>query len=256
MRFLIGIILLLPLLHSGCTSFRTMSLGRMDNDSLFVDCFNRKAKGIPVKMKVPTHLMVSISEQQVLIRGKDGVRLQSFTPPQYEVESKLTYTDKVFLVDFVRPAGGSLTIGSESKNGITFDDDQYFKTIQAQVQEQTLKQIGTALDTVKKGFTDSGLLSSSGVVNAETNIPNLKFEKSIVACQRFDIARPHWEEEVNTFVEKYLGKCGTCPGAKPQAPIPVCPAPEASAEVKGRPRREQVSGVFLPNVPPALQILE
>ena len=257
MRLLLGLILLIPLLHVGCTSFNTMTLGRLDNDSLFVECFGHKQKGIPVKLKVPTHVVVSIYEQQVLLRGDDGVRLQSFSPPQYEVESELSYTDKVFLVDFVRPAGGSLTIGSPGSNGITFDDDQYFKTIKAEVQEETMKQIGTALDTVKGALTSAG-----GIVEGEdTDHPNLKFEKSIIACQRFDLARPHWEEEVNAFVEEYIGECGTCPVPAKQAVLPeveLPPGPQAQKSdliIPGS-SRKQVGIGFRPEAPPALELLE
>lgn len=256
MRFLTTIILLI-LLHTGCTSFRTISLGRLDNDSLFVDCFNRKAKGIPVKMKVPSHVMVSIYEQQVLIRGTDGVRLQSFSPPQYEVNSELTYTDKVFLVDFARPAGGSLTLGSSGDNGITFDKDQYFKTIQAKVEEETMKQVTAALGTVQKGFTDAGIISSSRVVTAETDIPNLKFEKSIIACQRFDLARPHWEEEVNCFVEEYLGKCGDCPDdTKPGVPPAPCKCKDKEVGALIDDSQNSFEDSFRMAAPPALERLE
>ncbi len=255
MRLFLAIMLLLPFSHAGCTSFRTTSLGRLDSDSLFVECFGRKKKGIPVKLKVPTHVVVSVYEQQVLIRGNDGVKLQSFSPPQYEVESKLAYTDKVFLVDFVRPAGGTLTLGSSSKEGITFDDDQYFKTIQATVEENTMQQIGQALNTIKGTFTSAGKTVSSGVVTPENNTLNLKFEKSIIACQRFDMARPDWEHEVNDFVQQYIAECETCP-VPSQKQYPVPPAVDAAAEQSADQPRKQLTGIFRTEAPPALELLE
>lgn len=220
MRLMLFLVLMLICFNSSCTSFHTISLGRLDNDSLFVDCFSRKAKGIPVKMKVPSHVTVTIYEQQVLIRGENGVKLQSFSPPQYEVKTDLAYTDKVFLVDFVRPAGGSLSLsGAGQEDNVSFDDEQYFKAFQAEVKEQTMEQVTKAIDeiagipgslTKKSGATGKSV--SARVVNPPKNgISNLHFEDSIVAYQRFDLARPDWEVELNCFVNKYLGKCGTCP---------------------------------------------
>jgi len=256
MRFVLVSCLLISLFHAGCTSFKTMTLGRLDSDSLFVECFGHKQKGVPVKLKVPTHVVVSIYEQQVLIRGNDGVKLQSFSPPQFEVESTLAYTDKVFLVDFVRPAGGSLTLGESQKNGITFDDDQYFKTIQAEVQEKTMEQIGAALDNVKGVLSSSDANFKGGVVTGEEGEKsNLKFEKSVIACQRFDLARPHWEEEVNCFVQGYIGECETCPvPSQKQQPLP--PAVDARAEQSADRPRKQLTGIFRTAAPPALELLE
>ncbi|QDV19323.1 hypothetical protein Pan153_39880 [Gimesia panareensis] len=261
MRFVLVSCLLFSLLLAGCTSFKTMTLGRLDSDSLFVECFGHKQKGVPVKLKVPTHVVVSIYEQQVLIRGNDGVKLQSFSPPQFEVESKLAYTDKVFLVDFVRPAGGSLTLGENRTEGISFDDDQYFKTIQAKVTEQTMHQVGAALDTVKGALTGSDTQEKGGVVKTVGDTSNLKFEKSIIACQRFDLARPHWEEEVNAFVEDYIGECTICPvpsnqAVSPGQNLPPSPQPKEVDQIIPAPARKQVGLRFSPEAPPALELLE
>ncbi|WP_145451023.1 hypothetical protein [Gimesia panareensis] len=216
---------------------------------------------MPVKLKVPTHVVVSIYEQQVLIRGNDGVKLQSFSPPQYEVESTLAYTDKVFLVDFVRPAGGSLTLGEDQKNGISFDDDQYFKTIQAKVKEQTMQQVGAALETVQGVLSSNGNPEKGGFVNGEGDTSNLKFEKSIIACQRFDLARPHWEDEVNAFVEDYIGECTICPvpsdhAVSPGQILPPSPQPKEADQIIPAPARKQVGLRFSPEAPPALELLE
>jgi len=221
MRYFPVLMLLVFCSNSSCTSFHTTSLGRLDTDSLFVDCMGRKqkGKGIPVKMKVPSHVTVTVYEQQVLIRGKEGVKLQSFSPPQYEVETGLAYTDKVFLVDFVRPAGGTLDLmGTGDKQGIIFDDEQYFEAIRAKVQEQTMQQVIKSLETVGgfsitegKKVSAVGTETSAQFVEGDPTLPNVHFEKSIVAYQRFDLARPHWEDEMNCLVAKFVGVCGSCP---------------------------------------------
>lgn len=251
MRYFTVLILVVFCSNSSCTSFRTTSLGRLDTDSLFVDCMGRKhkGKGIPVKMKVPSHVTVTVYEQQVLIRGKEGVKLQSFSPPQYEVQTGLAYTDKVFLVDFVRPAGGTLNLmGVGEDSGIAFDDEQYFKSVRAEAQEQTMQQVIKALETVG-GFSIEGKKvnavgseTSAQFVDGDTTLTNVHFEKSIVAYQRFDLARPHWEDEMNSLVAKYLGECGSCPVG-------------VATLQKSAPQKAVVAG-FRPAIPPSLEQLE
>lgn len=52
---------------SGCTSFRTTALYRFENDALTPQKTNAPLKGLPVKMKVPSHVHVIVSEQQVIL---------------------------------------------------------------------------------------------------------------------------------------------------------------------------------------------
>jgi len=52
---------------SGCTSFRTTALYRFENDSLKPQKTNSPLKGLPVKMKVPSHVHVIVAEQQVIL---------------------------------------------------------------------------------------------------------------------------------------------------------------------------------------------
>ena len=59
---------------AGCTSFRTTSLYRFANDSLVKQQTNRPLKGLPVKLKVPSHVNVVIYEQQILlVPSKDEI---------------------------------------------------------------------------------------------------------------------------------------------------------------------------------------
>lgn len=310
---------------SGCTSFRTTALYRMDNDSVTAECPNKKLKGLPVKLKVPSHVRVSIYENQVILAKSDagsaqlakaandaaakvealnlqiknareglpaaareaadaksaqdeakmrfdaatawsadrriaeadltvatnlrqkadaalttaeqafasipdlsvnltdaqgelaiakanlkvGYTLVSFSPPQLYVDSNLEYTDKVFLVDFRRPAGGILNLTEAS-----MDDEQYFSKIQADVTERTLQDIGTALDTLKgpltptkKPATNKATPTSANSTGNE-NSDTVNFQKSLVASQRFDISEPDWEARMMDFVNLHLG-CGT-----------------------------------------------
>lgn len=55
-------------LISGCTSFKTTALFRLANDSVVPECRDcNKLNGLPVKLKVPSHVCVVIYEQQLLL---------------------------------------------------------------------------------------------------------------------------------------------------------------------------------------------
>lgn len=301
----------------GCTSFRTTALYRFANDSVAPQKTNKKLKGLPVKLKVPSHVQVTVYEQQVILApsktdqnnsqmkitaakarvdGQIGIidsleaaadnaqskltratakreyyeslpeqdknpvkklleeaktvetvaegesklasddlkaqlptlqielaRLQgllsaavasskethtlvSFTPAQYMVERELQYTDKVFLVDFKRPAGGILNLTEAS-----MDDEQYFAKVKAEITERTLADVGYALNKVadplsklgKKPGTNTAIPTSSETPSAESN-KNVNFQKSVIATQRFDISEAGWEERLQAFVSEFI----------------------------------------------------
>ncbi len=315
-------IVLLACATLGCTSFRTTSLYRFANDSVAPQRTNKKLKGLPVKLKVPSHVSVVVYEQQIILgtapaeleslnkavkdaaakvqvkssalkalddsvdeqlvsidtatgtinhlevlmnsspmqedkdayeniikkqraikadadgklkiaqekRTKDqpvleaelalensklelarlaatpGYAFVSFNPPQYQVETQLEYTDKIFLVDFKRPAAGILDLTNAK-----MDDQQYFSQVQAQIQEKTIEDISGALNTIKEPLislrakkTNSARPTSASTPEAEgTN--DVQFQKSVVAIQRFDISEPGWEDNMTSFVNEKLG---------------------------------------------------
>lgn len=201
---------------TGCNSIRTSVLHRLDNDSVVVQETNKNLRGLPVKLKVPSHIGVTIYEEQVLIAStkKDnsdttatGYSLISFNPPQIKVDTELCYTDKVFLVDFKRPGGGVLDV-----TGAEFDNQQYFKDVQASVEEQTLADIGTALQTVQ-GLQINPVPNQNGETADPTDASTeeddsangVDFQKSVIAYKRFDISEPGWEDRMNCFIQQYLG---------------------------------------------------
>lgn len=324
-------------LLAGCTSFRTTSLYRFNNDSVVPEC--NKLKGLPVKLKVPSHARVVVYEQQVLLanspdeadikkkaateaagkvkalqgqiislqtevddaeqEGRDGTAelkqreeqlikaemlpdtndalrltkvnavklaqelitaankriaaatirttkavesrdaniadlqdkldiakrdadiaaddavvgytLVSFSPAQLVVETELEYTDKIFLVDFRRPAGGILDLKEAS-----MDDEQYFAKIQAEVTERTMADVSTAIKTLQgpltpqKSTDNTATPTSADTPDAEQAF-DVNFQKSVVAFKRFDISEPGWEEQMMSFVNERL-----CRGAGPQ----------------------------------------
>lgn len=194
---------------TGCTSFRTTSLYRLSNDSLTTQRTNKKLKGLPVKLKVPSHVSVVVYEQQVILaeseNGSQKYNLVSFSPPQFQIETQLEYTDKIFLVDFKRPAAGILNLESAK-----MDDEQYFSQVQAEIEEKTIESISGVLETVKDPLASLRPKKPNTAKPTSSNTPegeskeDVHFQKSVVAIQRFDISEPGWEEEMMTFVNAKL----------------------------------------------------
>ena len=141
-----------------------------------------------------------------------GYTLVSFSPAQLIVETHLEYTDKVFLVDFRRPAGGILNL-----KGAAMDDEQYFSNIQAEVTERTLEDVSTAIETVQgaivpKPTTPNTAKPTAANTSAAEAVSTVDFQKSVVATQRFDISEPDWEARMMAFVNERLS-----PAAGPQS---------------------------------------
>lgn len=222
MRYFILLILAVTV-QTGCTSFRTTLMSRTENDSLYRDPAQHHCKrGIPVKLKVPSHVVVRIFEQQVLVQGTNGTNLYSFDQPQICVDTELFYTDKVFLVDFKRPAAGTLELGGDSNDGVAFDDEQYFSKIRAEVQERTLRDITSVIETFPKTKSAGGEQASSRL---QTNVAGVSIEESLLAFERFDIADPYWEAKMHEFIDRKLRECGQCCDQKPCPELKnTCPA--------------------------------
>lgn len=301
----------------GCTSFRTTALYRMENDSVTKELTNKNLKGIPVKLKIPSHVTVTIYEQQILLAEdpevtkklndavatattnfktaqagfdtqndtvntirtrlidvnailtkaranlndpllRDAANAQiaeyepqavllksslvveeknltasgkerdakadalqvakakaltpknalvSFTPAQLMVETELKYTDKVFLVDFKRPAGGVLNL-----NSADIDDEQYFSKIQADVTERTLADVSGAINTLKGPLGNLAKKNPNNATPTSAITPDgevtngVDFQKSVVAFRRFDLNEPDWELAMRGFVDSHLGQ--------------------------------------------------
>ncbi|MFO1002907.1 MAG: hypothetical protein U0936_21460 [Planctomycetaceae bacterium] len=319
---------------TGCTSFRTTALTRLDNDSVIPECRKcNKLNGLPVKLKVPSHVVVKIYEQQLIlanspdekaakqktanesaadVKGRKseieaivtnfaettealkaanisldeatqnlnaakeamnqgeivrfteevrrntialseadaafkaaearsnelpglnsklaeaehkaaidlantavGYTLVSFTPAQLIVETDLEYTDKIFMVDFRRPAGGILDLSEAS-----MDDEQYFSKIQAEVTERTMADVSSAIKTLqgplsngaKKAATNVATPTSASTPDGEQS-NTINFQKSVVAFKRFDVSEPCWEERMMEFVNSRLGTSHSVPDA-------------------------------------------
>lgn len=191
---------------TGCTSFGTTIAQRCSNGTLIPNIPKAKTRGVPVKLKVPSHVVVNVKETYFVQKAEgNGIPKEIKLIDTYgqqirslDLTTRVEYDDKVFTVDFKRPAGGILDITS-----ITYDQEQYFKDVQATYTENTLKDINTAIGNVKTAIKSSASIPATQ--------DKLAHETRQVATGRFDISVPGWEEELQCFVEQHITSCtGTC----------------------------------------------
>ena len=238
---------------TGCTSFRSTLMHRSGDGSLHRDGCLRPLRGIPVKLKVPSHLAVSIVETYQIvpgvspggksteiekadstdsnptpITGQTKARPQVLTlgeegePRTLEVLTKVEYSDQVFLVDFPRPLAGVLDLTNGKDDGITFDGEQYFAKIRGSIDDRTMQELGSDFGTglfQPPGAFAAGA-SSAGAPTKSVPSPEIQLATRVVAYQRFDLNEAGWEERVQAFVDEHLGIAVSCSGCPPARSIP------------------------------------
>lgn len=216
----------ISLIASGCTSISSTMLNRTDNDVFVgnsngepnVHCGARPFKGVPITLRVPTHLDVSIREKIYLRKIEPGgklVRVQT-THRNLSVEPKIIETDKVFTVDPKRPAAGTLastlTWGTDA-NGK--DNSQYFASIVNNIKDETIIDVTAALNTLLptlKGLSTDAAADAAALAKLQSLNNLLIVESRTVAWKRFDLDEPGFEHLVAEFVSLHMNCCNTCEG--------------------------------------------
>lgn len=205
----------------GCSSVKSTVLNRTQDDVFFGNsngnpdgnCAARPFNGVPITLRVPTHLDIAVKETILLRTFGSGdkmllVRLQ--TPiRQLSIEAKLVETDKVFTVDVKRPAAGTLDYTMEfgDKTG-DLDNTQYFKQIKSHIVDKTVQDADKALQTVLPLLRKATPASAGDT--ASDLAAQVITETRTVAWKRFDLDTPDFEMEVGCFVEQHLNCCNNC----------------------------------------------
>lgn len=223
-------VLLLPLLAllAGCTSVSSTLVNRDDSDYLHGNsngkpcCFTgqtKPLKGVPITLRLPTHLDIVIKENIFIRKGNEApVRLH--TPHRHLfLEKELVETEKVFTVDPKRPAAGTL------KYNMTFGDkenEQYFKSIAFDIQDNTIKEVTNSLNTLLPLFKQ--MAKPAGADDTPT-AASFDTETRTVAWKRFDLDAIDLEQQVYDFVSVHF-ECasGYVTTAKAEGSIPPNPA--------------------------------
>jgi hypothetical protein len=199
-------------LMSGCTSFRSTMINRLDggswignsNGTAKRDGAARHFKGIPITLEVPTHLEVFITEtvyRKLNDQGQSVVWDEPLDVRLYNVRTNVIRTKQLFTVDFKRPAAGSLELTAD------MSDEQYFKKISSKLQDDTINQSAQLLSTVVRAVSTS---AGGPTQDQLKKMPNVSREFRDVAYKRFDINAPDFEWAVECFVNEQLSKCHSC----------------------------------------------
>jgi len=212
-------ILGLLLLHAGCVSYRSTIMSRTPDDRLHRNS-NQCTRGIPVTLKIPTHMDVRIEEEYFITQAGDKTAIPQLSRSLRSVAMQKVYTPKVVTVDFVRPGAGTLALADGQEDGIKMDPEGYFASIQAKIDDQTLTDITAQKDNLAK-ILGKGSIKSAKAVSAggETidvgNAGAWQSYKTMIAYKRFDISEPGWELAMQDFVDEYI-QCQNAPCIEPE----------------------------------------
>lgn len=256
MRLHISVILTLLVLFGvlGCRSVRSTVVNRQSDNSftgnsngeLMKHDKTRPYTGVPIRIDVPSHLDVSISETYYLGRAASGGPVTEVTIPDVPrgltVTTSLVVTPKIFMVDFVRPAGGTLTTSA------SFSGNQYFSEINNKIVDTTINQVTSAISTLApllggKSVTFPNTKTASATVGSSISGNYVPVQR-LVAFRRFDIDDPDFEQQLDAFVYLHLNACYRCEDYF-KSGIPN-PCPESHGQPGVQPCPETSAGMFVP----------
>ncbi len=195
----------------GCSSFRTTTVDRSDNDCLVVNptC---PLKGIPVALRVPTHLELRVIESSYWEkRNQPGTKPKlvplSTCRPTRTVTHRVCETEKIFLVDPVRPGAGTMNYGFTFQSNNATDTGKaaagkgYLQNVQYKIDDQTIQH---SADLLSNSLGLITALQTAAANRATPNTSNLITTERAVAYARFDINSPSFEYDVAAFLDCHV----------------------------------------------------
>jgi hypothetical protein len=214
---------------TGCTSMSSTFMQRQEDDQLLgisngkLGTHNhaRPFKGIPVTLKVPTHLDLSIVEtllvveKEVTVPDKPNQKILEVKQLESGIRNinifpHVVHSDKVFTVDPKRPAAGNLDYT------LQFDkDSQYFKSIAYHNVDETINDINAVIATLKPSNSEKKASPTTAPkeekIKEENKTKDVKEITRTLAWKRFDLQARDLEEQIAVFVSEHLSDCQSCP---------------------------------------------
>ncbi len=152
----------------------------------------KRLEGVPITVKVPTHLEIQVVERCYL--NSDGSK--SVISPARFVNVNVREKDQVFTVDAVRPASGTL-------NYLATFQGQYFKTFNSKVEDKTIQSITDAITGITGELGKLPKAKSTGFSKSADDA-KIPYVESLVAVREFDVHDPNLECEVRDFLHTYI----------------------------------------------------
>lgn len=197
MRWTCALIGLLLLSSPACNSIKTTPIDRQSGGQLSADC-QSPLPGIPVMLRVPTHLDVEIKEVEYWTPSQGILRPLAGQTTSRHVSAEVQSIEQMFLVDPKRVASGS------GAYGFQFDAKHaghgYLSGADYQANDTTLSQTSTLIASIAKttgspiSAAEQDLASTSGVITTTRTI----------AFRKFDINSPSVDQEVKQFCDQYV----------------------------------------------------
>ncbi len=209
-------LMVILLAATGCSAIRTELWTRDDTEYLHKDSSLDplavgKVKGIPVMLKVPSHIEVTIKETLYASHDPNNsiIRVVPLERPDLSVDAQLKYTEKMFVVDPQRVAAGSGGYGFgfgtvPNANGGPAAGHGYLESLSYSADDETILQSSNLLSTVLSFGTRakaSAAPQEFGLITVER----------VVAYRRFDLGSPTVDQEVFCFLEEKMNSCHSCP---------------------------------------------
>ena len=207
---------------AGCCSFRTTAVDRCENDCLVVNP-HHPMHGIPVTLRVPTHLEITVTETTYWEKQENPGERSTLIPlatcrATRSVVPEVKYTEKIFLVDPVKPGAGTQSYGftftssKGDRDGKDKDDGKgYLRKVEYKIDDQTIKESANLLSNALAFIS----AFQTGANDARQNTGTLISTDRVVAFGRFDINSANFEEQVGSFLECNVNQARCQP--------PICP---------------------------------
>lgn len=186
----------------GCSSIRTTVLERTPEHQL-VENPDRPLKGMPVMLRVPSHLDVTVNEVHTWVKGPKDVEAMQLTSgrAQFDVDCKLIEIEKMFVVDPLRPLSGDQEYGFGFYQPTTENSAIH----PGQLKSMAYKSVDTSIRDVAAlaGAVIQRVRQASAQNTTSVSSPAPVFTTScVVAFRRFDINEPDFEESVRAFLSE------------------------------------------------------
>ena len=248
----------------GCAAIRSTPVTRQDDHSYCAQC---PANGVPVTIKVPTHLKVEVYEQLFFeFDGTDTITLvNSDCKRNLKVRSEQLTTEKVIFVDVKRPAAGTLgynlEFDSKGQSITQYESFLFDRTLEDSANliaalvpdaaQQTRTEEGTPdnsfaatagtatsakVSTVFADRKPTNFASKDSKTSSASFDENVFTRERVVAYKIFDINGVDFEQQLERFVCTHLNACHNCQsnpnGSQNSKSIETAPGDPAVASSK------------------------
>lgn len=215
MRWFCALAALTLLVGLGCNSIKTLPMDRSEGGHLSPNppC---PLQGVPVMLRVPTHLDVTIEEVEYWQVGEESLIPLNQDIRGRHISTEIQYTEKMFLVDPKRVASGTGFYGFGFDGAGDNAGKGYLKSAAYGATDTTLSQTAALITNIAKAAGGAPMsaegITAKSMLEATTVIPTTR----TVAFRKFDINRPTVDEEVRCFCQQYLNACQTDCGQPPR----------------------------------------